>query len=317
MLEKEEFETIAKHHWTIEKLNKVLNGKKYFITPANSAYLLRVLGILNSDASMSPNNMSKFIQINHMFQLIEPQVAELKGRHKSLNIVDAGCGKSYLTFLLAWYFNLHSDAKKGDIIGVDSNKKLVQDCLAKAKLLSFDHFLHFQNQSLLNLNWEEMSAGLVDVTLSKTPPRPHVVVALHACDTATDMALSFAVKNKADFIAVAPCCQAELARKWKEGGDKNHAFNPIYTTPQIRREVAAHLTDTLRVCLMRAHGYEVTCTEFVESSHTPKNRLITCVRRGNYNTQAQEEYKKLKEHLGGESIMLEGLLATEMLSGTD
>lgn len=296
-----EFTTIAKKYWTPERTQKVIGTKKYPITPLSAPSMLRTLGILNADSSLSPNNMHKFIQINHMFTLIEPHISELKNRHKILNILDAGCGKSYLTFLLAWFFKEPSV----QIFGVDNNKKLIQDCESKAKQLFYQPFLHFECQSLLNLEWP----------LSCVPPeaqeklnRPHVLISLHACDVATDMALAFAVKQKSDFIAVAPCCQAELARKWKESSSPHHALNPIFQAPQLRREVAAQFTDALRVCLMRAHGYEVTCTEFVESSHTPKNRLITCIRRGNYLKSAQTEYEELKAYLGGHSILLEDLL---------
>jgi hypothetical protein len=217
---------------------------------------------------------------------------------------------------MAWYFNRNSDEKKGDIFGVDNNKKIIQECIAKAKLLSFENSLHFCAHSLLNLDWETIKAPFQTSIAHENSQRPHAVVALHACDTATDMALAFGVNNKADFIAVAPCCQAELARKWKEHPDKSHPLCPVFQTPQLRREVAAQMTDTLRVCLMRAHGYEVTCTEFVDSTHTPKNRLITCVRRGNYNTGARTDYQSLKSYLGGHSIALEGLIleTSQMLS---
>ena len=291
-MQQTEFLMTAKKYWTPEQTTKLMGTKKYPITPLSAPYLLRILGILNADSSISPNNMHKFIQINHMFTLIEPHISELISRHKLVNILDAGCGKSYMTFLLAWFFK-----DKAHTYGVDNNKKLVQDCEAKSKLLEYNSFLHFEAQSLLNLEWTQES-------------RPHSVISLHACDTATDMALAFAIKQKSDFIAVAPCCQAELARKWKEAPTSPHPLNPVFHTPQLRREVAAQFTDTLRVCLLRANGYEVTCTEFVESSHTPKNRLITCVRRGNYLKSAQVEYEELKTYLGGHSIMLEDLLNT-------
>ena len=304
-----EYADKIKTYWTPEKLSKVIGTKKYPLTPVNAPYLLRSLGILNSDCSISPNNMSKFIQINHMFNLIEPHISELKKRHKQVNILDAGCGKSYLTFLLAWYFEKNFSAEKSpaQIFGVDNNKKLIADCQTKSKNLFYESFLHFENLSLLNLEWSQIIEVVPGDKANLS--RPHAVVALHACDTATDMALAFAVKEKADFIAVAPCCQAELARKWKDNPIPDHAFSPIFQAPQLRREVAAQMTDALRVCLMRAHGYEVTCTEFVESSHTPKNRLITCVRRGNYLKSAEKEYKELKEALGGQSFMLENLLS--------
>lgn len=286
---------LADKWWTEERLKKILGDKKYTITPKSAPQLLRLLGLLNADATISPDNLKKFIQINHMFNLLETHFIELASRHKCVHILDVGCGKSYLTFLLAWYFKekLKVEAK---IIGVDTNQKLIKSCVEKAEKLGYHDYLSFVCASMSTYKW----------ALEK---RPNAVIALHACDTATDMALAFAIKEKADFIAVAPCCQAELARKWKEiEGD--HPLAPVFHTPQIRRETAAHITDSLRMTLTRASGYEVTATEFVASTHTPKNRLMTCIRRGNYLETAQKEYQSMKEYLGGKSIMLEELLSS-------
>ena len=93
--------------------------------------------------------------------------------------------------------------------------------------------------------------------------------------------------------------------------EKDHPFAPLFHTPNLRRETAAVITDAMRVLLVRGHGYEVTATEFTGSEHTAKNRLLTCVRRGNYLAQAGEEFQRLKEALAQQSITLEELLASE------
>ena len=284
---------IAEKWWTDERIKKILGDKKYTITPKTAPLLLRTLGLLNADASLSPDNLRKFIQINHMFNLLETHFVELVARHKFVRILDVGCGKSYLSFLLAWCFK-EKWQTSAQIIGIDTNQKIIKSCIENAKKLGYDDVLSFECASMATYKWEQTS-------------RPNAVIALHACDTATDMALAFAIKEKADFIAVAPCCQAELARKWKEIVGE-HPLNPIFHTPQIRRETAAHVTDTMRMTLTRASGYEVTATEFVPSTHTPKNRLMTCIRRGNYLESAKKEYLSLKEHMGGQSITLEELL---------
>ncbi|KAB8028613.1 class I SAM-dependent methyltransferase [Fluviispira multicolorata] len=292
-LQPQDFSMRAQKWWTPERLKKLMGEKNYIITPISAPKLLRSLGLLNSDASMSPDSIKKFIQINHMFNLLEEHFVELIKRHKTVRILDAGCGKSYLTFLLAWCFK-EKWQHPVEIIGVDTNTKLISECKQRAQNLGLDSILKFEIASLFTYKWD----------LEK---RPNAVIALHACDTATDMALALAVKEKADFIAVAPCCQAELARKWKEN-NSNHPFSPVFHTPQVRREVAAQFTDMLRICLTRANGYEVTATEFVPSSHTPKNRLMTCVRRGNKLESAEKEFNAMKDHLGGASIILEELL---------
>ncbi|WP_186647962.1 class I SAM-dependent methyltransferase [Fluviispira vulneris] len=297
-LQPENFAIRAQKYWTTEKIKKLMGEKNYTITPLNAPKLLRSLGLLNSDASMSQDNVKKFIQINHMFNLLEEHFAELIKRHKVVRILDAGCGKSYLTFLLAWCFKEKWNHSV-EIIGVDTNTKIINDCKQRAQNLGFSDILKFETASLFTYKWTHEK-------------RPNAVIALHACDTATDMALALAIKEKADFIAVAPCCQAELARKWKEN-KITHPLTPVFNTPQVRREIAAQFTDMFRISLTRANGYEVTATEFVPSTHTPKNRLITCIRRGNNLETAEKEFLSMKDHLGGASILLEELLQKESI----
>ena len=112
--------------------------------------------------------------------------------------------------------------------------------------------------------------------------RLHGVFALHACDTATCDAIALGVARAAELIAVAPCCQAELARGWTalaERGDAG-AFAPIWSAPHLRREISAHVTDAMRTLLLRAAGYAVTPMEFIAAEHTKKNTLIRAIRRG-------------------------------------
>ena len=167
--------------------------------------------------------------------------------------------------------------------------------------------LKFSASSLDAVNWEALLTECgepVEADIKKS--RPHAVVALHACDTATDDAAAQGIKLKADFIAVAPCCQAELARKWKEFADTG-AVSPLkaaFHNPHLRREIAAHMTDLARVLILRGHGYEVTTTEFTMSHATPKNTLIMATRRGNYHKESQSEYAEFVRHLGGAEISL-------------
>src|SRR5690606_35070577 len=108
------------------------------------------------------------------------------------------------------------------------------------------------------------------------PDRLHAVLALHACDTATDDALALGIRRNADVLAVAPCCQAELAQHFRKPGSApaDSPLAVILHSPNLRREACAVFTDALRLALVRALGYEATATEFIESSHTPRNRLI-------------------------------------------
>ncbi len=300
------FSEKAREHWTPERIKKVTSGKKYPILPSEGAELLRALGLLNADASMSADAVRKYIQINHMLLLLEPYFLELCERFPTVRVLDAGCGSSFLTFLLAWCFR-NRWKKSAHILGVDSNEKLIQKSRTTAQELGLSDVLKFECANLQEFLWDTTYTKCFEAEAK----RPNAVVALHACDTATDIALAIGIAQKADFLGVAPCCQAELARKWAKLSGENFtgAFAPVFANPNLRREIAAHLTDTLRMLLMRGVGYEVTITEFVPSQHSPKNRLMTAVRRGNFHKESQVAYTDLKASLGGQSIALEDLLA--------
>jgi len=304
----QEFITKCQKWWTPERLQKITGGKNLLLTPPRAPALLRVMGLLNQDGSMSSDNTSKFLQINHMLQLMMPSLEDLRERFKVVRIFDVGCGNSFLTLLVAWLFRTHW-GKDCEIIGVDLNAKVIQQSVQRAKTLGYESCLKFAVAPISNTTWQDIYTQSFPLSPDQEVPRPHLVTALHACDVATDHALAAAISLKSDVIAVAPCCQAELAKQWKALPASDHPFHPVFATPNLRREIAAQMTDTLRLLLCRAHGYEVTATEFVPASHTPKNRLLLCVRRGNYLRQAADEFTRLKGALGDCTITLEALLA--------
>ena len=294
------FEAKAAVHWTKDREDKLTSGKNLLLKPSNAAWLLRVIGLLNADASMAADNTRKFLQINHMLTLLKPQLEDLAARHQPVRVFDACCGNSYLTFLVAWLF--HDAWKKPCfILGVDRNDKVIARSTARAEELGYSEFLSFAADAVGDDTWTKHVPG---------GERPHLLLALHACDTATDFAIAAGIKAKADVIATAPCCHAELAQKWKDLGAaaKDHPFSPVFRTPNLRRETAAQLTDAMRFLLLRSRGYEVTATEFVPSDHTPKNRLLLAERRGNFLAAAATEHQALKAALGDQAIKLEELL---------
>jgi SAM-dependent methyltransferase len=303
---KDDFTSRSAAHWTKERLTKLVGQHKYHVLPTNAPLLLRTLGLLNSDASMSADSTRKFIQINHLLAQFKPFLEDLNQRHKKVRILDAGCGSSFLTFILAWaYKELWThDAL---LIGVDTNENLINKNKTSAASMGVDNLIKFSKAAISDINWMKLlSEFSEDVSEDSKKSRPHAVVALHACDTATDDAIALGISLQSDFIAVAPCCQAELARQWKDLGDKNpeHPLNPAFKNPHLRRELAAHFTDLARVLILRGHGYEVTTTEFTMSHATPKNTLILAVRRGAFLKEAQIEYNRLKTALGDIEISL-------------
>jgi SAM-dependent methyltransferase len=284
------------NHWTPERVRKVTSGKKYIVDPVAGGELLRALGLLNADASMPADAVRKYAQINHMVSLLEPTIKALSERFAEVRILDCGCGNSYLTLLLAWCFK-NVWKKPAAIVGIDTRKDVIDKSAARARELGLDSLLQFE---VVSVEEYAIRRKQIESPDERKASRPHFVVALHACDTATDDALALAFEERADAFAVAPCCQAELAGHWRRMSAENfkNAFSVLIHSPELRRDSCSTFTDAMRVLLARGSGYEVTTTEFVPSSHTPKNRLVSGVRRGNYLESALAEYAEMAKSLG-------------------
>lgn len=297
----------AEKHWTPERLRKLTGGKSYLIEPLAGAEILRSLGLLNADATMPADALRKYSQINHMVALLAPTLQQLSERFTTLRILDCGCGNSYLTFLLAWCFK-HVWKRNALLTGIDTRADVIEKSKKRALELGLHDTLSFEQISV-----QEYKARreLITDSEERKATRSHVIVGLHACDTATDDALALAFSERADAIAVAPCCQAELANRWRKLSSEQFksAFSVLIQSPELRRDSCSTFTDALRVLLMRGQGYEVTTTEFVPSTHTPKNRLMLAQRRGNYFEPALREYLEMRAALGA------GIGLEERLSG--
>ncbi len=275
----------ARAYWTDERI-RALNGDRQLpLLPSQAPVLLRTMGLLNKDASLPPRRMRKYRQINHMILVLQPALTELCGRFPTVRIVDAGCGRSYLTMLLAWWFAEH-EQHPVSIVGVDRSAAMVEECRRRAERAEL-HDIRFEASQLSAVKLDEA---------------PHAVISLHACDTATDDAIVLGVQAEADFIAVAPCCQAELARQWESRPPG--AFAAMQGVPHFRRQVAATTTDVLRVLLLRAAGYDADAVEFVDSNHTAKNTLIRAVQQGAGDAEAARQYSDLVQATGGCGIEL-------------
>ncbi len=273
----------AREHWTPERLAALTDGKRLAVLPHEAPALLRALGLLDGDAAMPPQRVSKYLQINHLVRLVEPAFAALP----ELAILDAGCGRSYLTLVLAWC--ARRDGKRVSIRGVDRNPEIIEACRRRTALAELADIVRFE---------------VADVATIE-PAGFNAVVALHACDTATCDAIALGVAARAPVIAVAPCCQAELARGWAELAERGlvGGFSAVWNAPHLRREIAADVTDAMRMCLLRAAGYEVTATELVGHEHTKKNTLLRAV-RGTADSGARAAYDALVAATGGCGLAL-------------
>lgn len=302
------FEQKAQAHWTSDRIKKVTGGKKLIIDPLQGAPLLRSLGLLNADASMSADSVRKYRQINHMVTALSKTILELSHQFQTVRILDCGCGNSYLTILIAWCFKLVWK-KPAQIVGIDTRADVIATSAKRAAELNLSELVAFEKLSVQEFQEKRNALGDVE---QRRQSRSHMIIALHACDTATDDAVALGFAEKSDVIAVAPCCQAELSTKWRKMAAENFksAFSILINSPELRRDSCSTFTDAMRVLLMRGQGYEVTTTEFVPSSHTPKNRLILGLRRGRYFEPALHEYAALRSALGA-GICLEETLTDE------
>lgn len=299
-----DFASKARGFWTPAQTAKVTGGKRYPLMPAEAPELLRVMGLLNSDASMSADSVRKFQQANHMLNLLLTQLDDLCERHKTVYVLDACCGSSFIALVVGWYL-IEKKKHPCRIIGIDRNEAVIAKSTERAEKLGWSASVRFMAGDVDKDAWKKALATLFE---DEEYSRPHLLCALHACDTATDYALALGVAAEADYMAVAPCCQAELAKQWSQLPQDNHPLQAIFQSPNLRRDMAASFTDALRLLLVRAKGYEVTATEFVPSAHTPKNRLLMCTRRGKFHRESEKQYAAMKAALADTAITLEKLL---------
>lgn len=238
--------------------------EKHDIKPEQSIELLKELHILTRDGKMNQDSRRKLKQVYHLYQFIEPLLKEIHQDHSDISLVDHGAGKSYLGFIL--YDLFFKDQDNGShIFGIETRDELVEKSQALAQRLNFP------GMSFLNLSVAE------SITSDALPARIDVVTALHACDTATDDAIRFALKKQARFIVLVPCCQAEVAavlRKNKGKALGGSSLTEIWRHPLHTREFGSHVTNVLRCLQLEAHGYQVNVTELVGWEHSMKNELI-------------------------------------------
>jgi hypothetical protein len=261
-----------------------MSSKTYEIRPNQSIELLKELHILTRDGKMNQDSRRKLKQVYHLFQFIEPLLKDVKQDGRDVTVVDHGAGKSYLGFILydLFFKELHD---KSRIIGIETRDELVQRSRELAQRLGFE------GMSFLNLSVAD------SITSGELPPEVDVVTALHACDTATDDALRFALKKRARHIVVVPCCQAEVAGvlRRNKGKSLGQALTEIWRHPLHTREFGSQITNVLRCLQLEAHGYQVSVTELVGWEHSMKNELIIAQYK---NLPRRRPAERLTEILG-------------------
>jgi hypothetical protein len=252
------------------------------IRPGQSVELLKELHILTRDGKLNQDSRRKLKQVYHLYHFIEPLLAEVMTANGDLTLADHGAGKSYLGFIL--YDLFLKDRQSGQIFGIETRPELVE----KSQELALR--LGFERMAFLNLSVEK---SIVSTVL---PAQIDIVTALHACNTATDDAIRFALQKQAQFIVLVPCCQAEVAavlRKNKNASFSKTPLSELWRHPIHSREFGSHLTNVLRCLLLESHGYQVTVTELVGWEHSMKNELIIARRHGAVRGNARERLESI------------------------
>jgi hypothetical protein len=310
------------------------HDKTHDIKPGQSLELLKELHILTRDGKMNQDSRRKLKQVYHLYQFIAPLMQQVIDEKGGLTLVDHGAGKSYLGFILYDLFfkvggvsvegkaveGNGAEGKAGEGKSIEGKAteggagaaSSVTSSVTPARIPSHIHGIETRDELVLKsrelaarLGFPAMSflnlsvAQAIDTPL--LPPQVDIVTALHACNTATDDAIRFALARHARFVVLVPCCQAEVAnvlRKNKSRALGHSALAEIWRHPLHTREFGSQATNALRCLQLEAHGYQVSVTELVGWEHSMKNELIIAEYKDLPRRRPTERLHALLEELG-------------------
>ncbi|WP_315282857.1 SAM-dependent methyltransferase [Fusobacterium hwasookii] len=295
MKKKERFIKKENKNNLIKNSNEHNKKKQYILNEGDKIDFLIELGLMSAEGKILKSSYSKFKQINKYLEFIDDVIEELKSKKlidNHINILDFGCGKSYLTFALYYYLKHYRKDLSFSIVGLDLKKDVIEFCNKLAQKLNYE------NLEFLNGNIKDYDRTLeVDLVFS-----------LHACNNATDYSLEKALSLNAKAILAVPCCHHEFFEKIQK--NKNSKFYDnlkIMADNGIALDKFASLaTDSFRSLALELCGYKTKMIEFIDMEHTPKNILIKAIKSKSSNLKEKLiEYSKLKEFLGIQPLLEE------------
>lgn len=257
--------------------NPLFKNKKYLLLEDSPVPFLVLLGVMTPEGKVIASKYDKFRQINRFLEFINdiiPEVQKLKSDDEEttpIRIADFGCGKSYLTFAVH-YFLTEIRHIPCEIEGLDLKQDVINYCNEITKKLGLQNLIFH-------------TGNIADYSNKQNPD---IVITLHACDTATDFALQYAIEHKAKAILSVPCCQHEvnkLISGQKQLQDSSSPFSSLLKWGIIKEKFSSLVTDALRGEWLENHNYKVQMLEFIDIEHTPKNILIRAVRKNNQNKE--------------------------------
>lgn len=258
----------------VSQTSAVQTGREYVVNPALAKDLLTEIGILAKNGKIKNDKIRKYNQIDYFVELMRGVLKEI-GERDEYVILDAACGKSYLSFVLNFYMR-EILKKKCRFIGVDYSETVIEASKRIAKNLSYN-------------NMEFIKADLTEYTPSV---RPDIVISLHACDTATDMALALGIRSQSRAIVSVPCCHKDILKQYSY-----EPFEAITRYGILKARLADTLTDGIRAAYLESAGYKISMIEYISPLETPKNIMIRAVYTGKKNEKSAKDYENLKQML--------------------
>lgn len=265
-----------------------LLNRDYYIKVGKADPLLKEIGIMTAEGKIKNDKIRKYNQIDHYVELMEGILDKLPA-NQTINVLDCGCGKSYLTFVLNYYLT-EVKKKKCHFIGLDYSEKVIE---ASQKMAD-------------DLGYRNMEFHAVDINDYTPDKKIHVVISLHACDTATDMALALGIRVKSDVIIAVPCCHRELLNQYSYEPFKNIIKHGVF-----KARLADILTDGMRSLMLEAKGYDVSVVEYISPLETPKNLMIRALKSRDENEAALSEYMNLMSSLNSYPALYQYLYNVE------
>ena len=272
--------------------------KKKVLSLGDSAPFLEAVGILTKGGKVKADRQGKFRQINEFLRLVEETGVFAEGAGKPVHIADCGCGNAYLTFAI-YHYVTNILRLPADVVGIDVKGDLLKRHREKVRALG----------------WDRLTFELGSIADFQPAVVPDVVVALHACDTATDDALARGIRWSSRLIMSAPCCQHELQQQLSHVPVPT-PFRAVSRHGILDERLGDILTDTFRAAILRIMGYRTDVIQFVSTEHTAKNLMIRAVKTSESGSaHSVEEYQALKDYWHV-TPQLERLLGDELHRGT-
>ena len=258
----------------IEKNTTATVGERqYLIAPPKANALLREIGIMGQNGKIKNDMVRKYNQIDHFVELIADYLKRLDGK---IEVLDCACGKSYLSFAMNYYLR-DVLKKKCHVTGIDYSENVIASSKKSAQALGYSN----------------MTFKVADLNSFVPERAPDVVISLHACDTATDLAIAAGINSGAKAMFIVPCCHKELLGQYSY-----EPFAPLLKHGIFKARQADLLTDSIRCLLLEAAGYSVVVQEYISPVETPKNLLIRAFKDSSDTQKAKNDYYRIKEMLG-------------------